>query len=183
MPLLKRQVQLLTDCSLIPIPAMRSFCLQVAIVLVFNLLSIITLFPAVMCIDLLRRRHNLMDLFCCFRGWRFWFSDVKLTIVYCTGRVKKHHEVTIVDYSLLAGSRRFSLMSLASLLQPHSHYKPLSTHREHFMRGSVVDSIASPPIDDDEIASLSTGTCTELSYRVENNKLRLHCSGIARSYS
>jgi hypothetical protein len=56
---------------------MRSFCLQTAIVLAVNCVAILTVFPAFMCLDQKRRKHGLMDLFCCFRG-----------------RVKLHHDTS-----------------------------------------------------------------------------------------
>ncbi|XP_069156937.1 protein patched [Procambarus clarkii] len=54
--------------ALVPVPALRAFCLQAALLVLFNLLSALAVFPAVMSLDL-RRRHALRaDLFCCFQG-------------------------------------------------------------------------------------------------------------------
>lgn len=50
-----------------PVPALRSFCWQVAILLFFNIIGIITLFPAMMAIDLARRRHKRIDVLCCIK--------------------------------------------------------------------------------------------------------------------
>ncbi|KAL3113722.1 hypothetical protein niasHT_016011 [Heterodera trifolii] len=59
----------LTGCIL-PIPALRSFCGQVAILLTSNVLCIILLFPAFIALDLRRRKAGHRDmsfaaLFCC----------------------------------------------------------------------------------------------------------------------
>ena len=51
----------------IPIPAMKQFSLQATVLIGFNLLSMITFFPALMTLDLRRVASGNMDLFCCFR--------------------------------------------------------------------------------------------------------------------
>jgi hypothetical protein len=51
--------------GVIPVPALRSFCWQVAIVLFFNVLCIITIYPAILSIDLIRRKYRRSDIFCC----------------------------------------------------------------------------------------------------------------------
>uniref|UniRef100_A0AC34F965 SSD domain-containing protein n=1 Tax=Panagrolaimus sp. ES5 TaxID=591445 RepID=A0AC34F965_9BILA len=52
--------------AFLPIPALRAFCLQTTILLTFNLISIMTIYPALIAIDLRRKRANRRDLFCCF---------------------------------------------------------------------------------------------------------------------
>lgn len=52
--------------SIIPIPLLRSFALQCAIILVFNTITLLVLLPAVMTIDVGRRKNNVLDVFCCF---------------------------------------------------------------------------------------------------------------------
>lgn len=47
-----------------------------AIVLIFNLIAILTLFPAIMAIDLRRQRANRMDILCCVK-----WSNVGDTVV------------------------------------------------------------------------------------------------------
>ncbi|MCP9261302.1 PTC1 [Dirofilaria immitis] len=52
--------------TLLPIPALRSFCSQTAILLTFNLVAIMVIYPAMIAIDLRRRRAGKRDLgFCC----------------------------------------------------------------------------------------------------------------------
>lgn len=48
-------------------PALRSFCWQVAILLFFNIVGIVTLFPAMMAIDLARRKNKRVDVLCCMK--------------------------------------------------------------------------------------------------------------------
>ncbi|XP_059620368.1 protein patched isoform X2 [Phlebotomus argentipes] len=50
---------------LIPVPALRLFCLQAAILLTFNLTTVVIVFPALISLDMRRRRANRIDLLCC----------------------------------------------------------------------------------------------------------------------
>lgn len=50
---------------LIPVPALRVFCLQSAIMLVFNLAAVLFVFPAMISLDLRRRRSGRIDILCC----------------------------------------------------------------------------------------------------------------------
>ncbi|XP_049539908.1 LOW QUALITY PROTEIN: protein patched [Anopheles darlingi] len=51
--------------TLIPVPALRVFCLQGAILIVFNLASVMLVFPAMISLDLRRRRSGRSDVLCC----------------------------------------------------------------------------------------------------------------------
>jgi len=53
--------------AIIPIPALRYFVAQTAILILFTTLSVLILFPALESLDLKRRRAKRMDLFCCFK--------------------------------------------------------------------------------------------------------------------
>ncbi|XP_043484332.1 protein patched isoform X3 [Leptopilina heterotoma] len=50
---------------LIPIPALRIFALQAGILNLFGLAAIMLIFPAMMSLDLRRRRSGRSDIFCC----------------------------------------------------------------------------------------------------------------------
>ncbi|EFO88762.1 CRE-PTC-3 protein [Caenorhabditis remanei] len=52
----------------LPIPALRSFCSQTAILLLFNLIFLMFIFPAMIGIDLRRQRRGKRDLAYCSRG-------------------------------------------------------------------------------------------------------------------
>uniref|UniRef100_A0A8R1DMA1 SSD domain-containing protein n=2 Tax=Caenorhabditis japonica TaxID=281687 RepID=A0A8R1DMA1_CAEJA len=52
----------------LPIPALRSFCSQTAILLLFNLIFLMFIFPAMIGIDLRRQRKGKRDLAYCSRG-------------------------------------------------------------------------------------------------------------------
>ncbi|KJH48046.1 patched family protein [Dictyocaulus viviparus] len=54
--------------TILPIPALRSFCAQSSILLSFNFIAILTLYPAIISIDLRRRKAGLRDIICCVRG-------------------------------------------------------------------------------------------------------------------
>lgn len=51
--------------SLIPVPALKVFCLQSAIVMCFNLAAALLVFPAMISLDLRRRQSGRADFFCC----------------------------------------------------------------------------------------------------------------------
>lgn len=51
--------------AIIPIPVLRVFSLQAAILLLFNLAAMLLIFPAMISLDLRRRRAGLHDIFCC----------------------------------------------------------------------------------------------------------------------
>ncbi|XP_074612004.1 protein patched homolog 1-like isoform X2 [Acropora palmata] len=51
--------------ALIPIPALRSFSFQAAIVVAFNFYAVIVIFPAMIAIDKCRRKAAKYDMFCC----------------------------------------------------------------------------------------------------------------------
>lgn len=52
--------------ALIPIPALRVFCLQAGILLLFNLAAMLLVFPAMVSLDLRRRRSGRADILCCY---------------------------------------------------------------------------------------------------------------------
>ena len=54
--------------AIIPIPALRSFAFQAAILVAFNLFSMILLFPTLLSLDLRRAASGKADLFCCYKG-------------------------------------------------------------------------------------------------------------------
>ncbi|KAM4576725.1 protein patched homolog 1 isoform 1-T1 [Odontesthes bonariensis] len=54
--------------ALIPIPALRAFSLQAAVVVVFNFAMVLLIFPAILSMDLYRREDRRFDIFCCFHS-------------------------------------------------------------------------------------------------------------------
>lgn len=51
--------------AIIPIPALRVFCFQAGILLLFNLAAMLLIFPAMVSLDLRRRRSGRSDILCC----------------------------------------------------------------------------------------------------------------------
>ena len=51
--------------AIIPIPALRAFSLQAGILVLFNVASLLLIFPAIMSLDMKRRAANRVDLLCC----------------------------------------------------------------------------------------------------------------------
>ena len=54
--------------AVIPIPALRAFALQAAILIAFNLASMLLIFPALMAMDLRRVVGKRLDVVCCYSG-------------------------------------------------------------------------------------------------------------------
>lgn len=54
--------------AIIPIPALRAFSLQAGILVLFNLATLLLVFPAIMSLDMKRRVANRVDLLCCLAG-------------------------------------------------------------------------------------------------------------------
>ncbi|CAM4713375.1 protein patched homolog 1-like isoform X4 [Lepidochelys kempii] len=52
--------------ALVPIPALRAFSLQAAVVVVFNFAMVLLIFPAILSLDLHRRQDQRLDVLCCF---------------------------------------------------------------------------------------------------------------------
>uniref|UniRef100_A0A8C4WDZ0 Patched 2 n=1 Tax=Gopherus evgoodei TaxID=1825980 RepID=A0A8C4WDZ0_9SAUR len=52
--------------ALVPIPALRAFSLQAAVVVVFNFVMVLLIFPAILSLDLHRRQDQRLDVLCCF---------------------------------------------------------------------------------------------------------------------
>ncbi|KAJ9578984.1 hypothetical protein L9F63_024909, partial [Diploptera punctata] len=51
--------------AIIPIPALRVFSLQAAVLVLFNLGSVLLVFPAIVSLDLRRRQSGRVDILCC----------------------------------------------------------------------------------------------------------------------
>lgn len=51
--------------AMIPVPALRVFSLQAAILILFNLAAMLLVFPAMVSLDLRRRRSGRSDILCC----------------------------------------------------------------------------------------------------------------------
>ncbi|XP_076440508.1 protein patched homolog 1-like isoform X2 [Babylonia areolata] len=54
--------------AIIPIPALRAFSMQAALLVLFNMASVLVVFPAIVSLDLARRDDNRIDVLCCFQS-------------------------------------------------------------------------------------------------------------------
>ncbi|VDK43168.1 unnamed protein product [Anisakis simplex] len=66
--------------TILPIPALRGFCAQSSILLTFNLLAILTIYPAIISIDLRRRKSARRDVCCCIVADESLISDDGYTL-------------------------------------------------------------------------------------------------------
>lgn len=69
---------------LIPVPALKVFCLQSAIVICFNLAASLLVFPAMISLDLRRRQSGRVDFFCCcLPPWPTKQNAIPLNVSSC----------------------------------------------------------------------------------------------------
>ncbi|KHN71235.1 Protein patched -like protein 1 [Toxocara canis] len=66
--------------TLLPIPALRGFCAQSSILLTFNLVAILTIYPAIISLDLRRRKSTRRDVCCCVVADESLISDDGYTL-------------------------------------------------------------------------------------------------------
>lgn len=96
--------------ALIPVPALKAFCLQSAIVLSFNLAAALLVFPALISLDLRRRLSGRADfLCCCLPPWKRVQNNNKNS---CSATGIGNPEQGLITYSE-KNSSRFSLSQFA----------------------------------------------------------------------
>ncbi|KAL4236598.1 Protein patched 1 [Mactra antiquata] len=54
---------------IIPIPALRVFCIQAGILILFNLVAVLLIYPAICSLDLKRKKSKRIDVFCCIESY------------------------------------------------------------------------------------------------------------------
>lgn len=102
--------------SFIPVPALNVFCLQSAIVMLFNLAAALLVFPAMISLDLRRRQSGRADFFCCFLPpWKRTLNQQN------NCNMANGPEQGLITYSS-KDSSRFSLAQFA-----YKHYAPFIT--------------------------------------------------------
>ena len=65
---------------------------QCGVLILFNLASVLLVFPAVVSLDLTRRQHHRVDLFCCFSRW------VEKKVFSNVGIWNERNCVTLISY-------------------------------------------------------------------------------------
>lgn len=63
--------------ALLPIPVLRAFALQAAILITINLVTVLFVFPAFITLDLRRRRSSHLDILCCLPRFTSPVSDMR----------------------------------------------------------------------------------------------------------
>lgn len=106
--------------ALIPVPALKIFCLQSAIVMCFNLAASLLVFPAIISLDLRRRASGRSDFFCCcLPPWkRQQFNNVQSGCGSTGGSPEQGGLITFAS----KGSQYFSLSEFA-----YKYYAPFIT--------------------------------------------------------
>jgi patched 1 len=63
--------------ALLPIPVLRSFALQISILITINLVTVLFVFPAFISLDLRRRRSSHLDILCCLPSFTVQSTEVR----------------------------------------------------------------------------------------------------------
>lgn len=63
--------------ALLPIPVLRSFAIQISILITINLVTVLFVFPAFITLDLRRRRSSHLDILCCLPSFSVQSSEVR----------------------------------------------------------------------------------------------------------
>ncbi|XP_051713804.2 protein patched homolog 2 isoform X3 [Oryctolagus cuniculus] len=96
--------------ALVPIPALRAFSLQAAIVVGCNFAAVMLVFPAVLSLDLRRRHCQRLDVLCCFSS-------------PCSARV-----IQILPQELGDGTVPVGVAHLTTTVQAFTHCEASSQH-------------------------------------------------------
>ncbi|KAM8789444.1 protein patched homolog 2 isoform 2-T2 [Rhynchonycteris naso] len=96
--------------ALVPIPALRAFSLQAAIVVSCNFAAVMLVFPAVLSLDLHRRHCRRLDVLCCFSS-------------PCSARV-----IQIVPQELADRTVSVGIAHLTATVQAFTHGEASSRH-------------------------------------------------------
>ncbi|XP_023227084.1 protein patched homolog 1-like, partial [Centruroides sculpturatus] len=117
--------------AIIPIPALRAFALQAAILVIFNVAAMLLIFPAIVSLDLRRRRNNKMDIFCCFNGHNqispIKTSDRKKDLIYNNTQIHQ-----IVTHALPP-----DLSHAITVLAPPMPKQPITCWTENSVASSI----------------------------------------------
>lgn len=75
-------ISVFLTAAVVPIPALRAFCLQVAILVIFVLVTTFLGVTSLISFDIRRRRSSRIDIFCCFPSedlqWPFFNNSHSL---------------------------------------------------------------------------------------------------------
>uniref|UniRef100_A0A671LH12 Protein patched homolog 1-like n=1 Tax=Sinocyclocheilus anshuiensis TaxID=1608454 RepID=A0A671LH12_9TELE len=101
--------------ALIPIPALRAFSLQAAVVVVFNFAMVLLIFPAILSMDLYRREDRRFDIFCCF------VSRCSPPPSYSSHSFAQHTQITMQSTVQLRTEYDPRTQAYYTTAEPHSH--------------------------------------------------------------
>ncbi|XP_045753791.1 protein patched homolog 2 isoform X3 [Mirounga angustirostris] len=145
--------------ALVPIPALRAFSLQAAIVVGCNFAAVMLVFPAVLSLDLRRRRCQRLDVLCCFSR-------------PCSARV-----IQILPRELGDGTGPVGIAHLTATVQAFAHCEASSQHVVTILPPRAC--LVPPPSDplDSELFSPG-GSTRDLLSQEEGTRQKATCSSL-----
>ncbi|XP_034874620.1 protein patched homolog 2 isoform X2 [Mirounga leonina] len=145
--------------ALVPIPALRAFSLQAAIVVGCNFAAVMLVFPAVLSLDLRRRRCQRLDVLCCFSR-------------PCSARV-----IQILPRELGDGTGPVGIAHLTATVQAFAHCEASSQHVVTILPPRA--RLVPPPSDplDSELFSPG-GSTRDLLSQEEGTRQKATCSSL-----
>ncbi|XP_058408206.1 protein patched homolog 2 isoform X3 [Diceros bicornis minor] len=109
--------------ALVPIPALRAFSLQAAVVVGCNFVAVMLVFPAVLSLDLHRRHCQRLDVLCCFS------SPCSARVIQILPQELEDRTVPVAIAHLTATVQAFahceaSSQHVVTILPPQAHLVP-----------------------------------------------------------
>uniref|UniRef100_A0A4W6E0Z0 Patched 2 n=1 Tax=Lates calcarifer TaxID=8187 RepID=A0A4W6E0Z0_LATCA len=115
--------------ALVPIPALRAFSLQAAIVVVFNFAMVLLIFPAILSLDLHRREDKRLDVLCCL------YSPCSDRVIHLsphelsdTGEQQQHAPATAHTHQYAAGSTITTSTQITTTVQAFTQCDAAGQH-------------------------------------------------------
>uniref|UniRef100_A0AAX7TSF9 SSD domain-containing protein n=1 Tax=Astatotilapia calliptera TaxID=8154 RepID=A0AAX7TSF9_ASTCA len=110
--------------ALVPIPALRAFSLQAAIVVVFNFAMVLLIFPAILSLDLHRREDKRLDILCCL------YSPCSDRVIHLSPQElsdageQPHTPTTAHTHQYTAGSTITTSTQITTTVQAFTQFPP-----------------------------------------------------------
>uniref|UniRef100_A0A4W6E3N9 Patched 2 n=1 Tax=Lates calcarifer TaxID=8187 RepID=A0A4W6E3N9_LATCA len=165
--------------ALVPIPALRAFSLQAAIVVVFNFAMVLLIFPAILSLDLHRREDKRLDVLCCL------YSPCSDRVIHLsphelsdTGEQQQHAPATAHTHQYAAGSTITTSTQITTTVQAFTQCDAAGQHIVTILPPTSQISTSPPSIILCPTSQLFTPTSSstrDLLAQVEDSKSGKKC--------
>uniref|UniRef100_A0A7N6BDU3 SSD domain-containing protein n=1 Tax=Anabas testudineus TaxID=64144 RepID=A0A7N6BDU3_ANATE len=160
--------------ALIPIPALRAFSLQAAIVVVFNFAMVLLIFPAILSLDLHRREDKRLDVLCCL------YSPCSDRVIHLSPHElsdageQPHTPTTATAHQYTAGSTITTSTQITTTVQAFTQCDAAGQHIVTILPPTSQISTMPDPYGSQLFTPTSSST-RDLLAQVEDSKLEKKC--------